>query len=112
MKIGAYGRKRLELLLIVDPPVIRLALINNECAPKQIHDLRVRIAWFAIRRQAQMVVQESNGPLRSKEDDSGGNVRRKSTTNVNPHRDSYCHGHCVRVYDGRLLDESVVIRAD
>ncbi len=66
-----------------------------------------RVVTF--RRRAQIVEQEHNSPVSSKEDGNGGNVRRKSTGNVNPHRDSYCRGYCVRVYDGRVLGGSVAM---
>jgi hypothetical protein len=77
--------------------------------PTRIDDLRVTIARYAIGQRAQMVEPENDGSVSSKEDDHGGNVRRKPTGNVNPHRDSYCRGHCVRVYDGRVLGGSAAM---
>lgn len=77
--------------------------------PTRIDDLRVTIARYAIGQRAQMVEPENDGSVSSKEDDHGGNVRRKPTGNVNPHWDSYCRGHCVRVYDGRVLGGSAAM---
>lgn len=79
------------------------------CVRTQIDDLRVRIARYAIGPRAQMVEPENDGSVSSKEDDHGGNVRRQSTGNVNPHRDSYCGGHCIRVYDGWVLGGSAAM---
>ncbi len=64
---------------------------------------------YAIGPRAQLVEPENDGSVSSKEDDHGGNVRRKSTGNVNPHRDSYCRCHCIRVYDGWVLGGSAAM---
>lgn len=89
-------------------PVMGVEFLK-EFLRNQIDDQRVRIPYYTIRRRAQMVEQEHNGSVRSKEDGNGGNVRRKSTGNVNSHRDSYCRSHCVRVYDGRVLGGSAAM---
>ena len=43
----------------------------------------------------------------SKEDANGWNVRRKSTSNVNPYRDPYSRGHRLRIFYGWVLGGSV-----